>query len=98
MRKWPWTWRVYTTLASLSAVSIAGLLLPIVMALAPEAEYVTYVGVPQQLAFLASWQRPVLRALVVALLLSFFARPRLIAPIAIACVGIASLWAELTMF
>ena len=99
MRKSAWTWRTYTTLASLSIVSLAGLLIPVVMVLSPHAEYEgNYAGVPQQLEFLAAWQRPILRAVAVAFVLSFLARPRLIAPIAVACVAIAALWLELTMF
>jgi len=99
MRKSPWLWRTYTTLTSILIVSLAGLLLPVVAVLSPHVEYAgDYAGVPQQLAFLTAWQRPILRALAVAFFLSFLARPRLIAPIAVACVAIAALWLELTMF
>jgi hypothetical protein len=91
MRKESPSWRNRVTLLSLALVSLAALLWPIMGMLMPRADWGSGLGVDHQVQWAESWHRPILRALLVALVLCFFGRPRLIAPIAIACVGMAIL-------
>jgi hypothetical protein len=90
-------WRNRITLLSLALVSVAVLLLPLLAVLSPRADYHSYVGVQQQLGFIASWQKPTVRILLAAFFLCFLGRPRLIGPIAVACVGTTLFWLSLTM-
>ena len=62
------------------------------MIFAPKADWGSYAGVPQQLHFVELWEVVAIGTLLVAFVLCFFGRPRLIAPIAIACVGTALFW------
>ena len=92
MRREPTGWRNRVTMLSLALASLAALLWPVMMMLMPRADWGSGVGVDRQFQWVESWHRPILRSLLVALLLCLFGRPRLIAPIAIACVGTAVFW------
>ena len=88
MKKEPTGWRKRVTLLALALVSLVVLLWPVMVALAPRADDVGWIE---------SWHRPIFRTLVVALVLGLFGRPRLILPIAVACVGTAAFWMVSTM-
>jgi hypothetical protein len=90
-------WRNRVTLLSLALVSLVALLWPIMGMLMPRADWGSGLGVDHQVQWIESWHRPILRTLLVAFVLCFFGRPRLIAPIAIACVGTALFWISSTM-
>jgi hypothetical protein len=97
MKKEQTGWRKRVTLLSLSLVSLVVLLWPVMVALAPRAGWGSGVGVGHQVEWIESWHRPVFRTLLVALVLGLFGRPRLILPIAVACVGTAVFWLVSTM-
>lgn len=90
-------WRNRVSVSSLVLACLGALLWPITMMLAPKADWRSYVGVAEQVQFVESWERVAVRTLLVALILSFFGRPRLIAPIAVACLGTALFWIFSTM-
>jgi hypothetical protein len=92
IQKEPASWRNRISLLSLVLVSLGVLLWPVMTLLAPRADWTTYVGVPEQIQWTESWQKPIVRTLLGAFLLSVFGRPRLIAPIAVACVGTVLFW------
>jgi hypothetical protein len=80
-------------LLSLSLVSLVIVLWPVSMVvLMPKAEWVSGAGVGHQVRWMEAWESGAFRALVVALVLGLFGRPRLILPIAVACVGTALFW------
>jgi hypothetical protein len=89
MKKEPSDWRTRATLVSLLLVSLAVLLWPVMLVLAPRADWGSGAGVGHQIEWVEAWHRPVLRILLVAFVLGLFARPKLILPIAFACVGAA---------
>ena len=89
MRKEPTGWRNRVTLLSLGLVTLTALLLPVMLMLMPRADSGSGVD---QVEWVESWHRPIFRTLLVALLLCLFGRPRLIAPIAIAALGMAVFW------
>ena len=91
MRKEPTAWRNRVTLLSLALVSLTALLWPAMLMFMPRADWGSGVGVDHQVQWIESWHRPIFRTLLVASLLCLFGRPRLIAPIAIACVGILAI-------
>ncbi len=93
MKKEPTGWRKGVTLLSLALVSLMALLWLVMVALAPRAG--GGVGVSQD--WIESWHRPVFRTLLAALVLGLFGRPRLILPIAVACIGTAVFWMVSTM-
>jgi hypothetical protein len=93
----PATWRHRISGLSLTLASLGALLWPITMKFAPEADWKGYRGVAQQVAFIDSWERVAIRTLLLGFILCFFGRPRLIAPIAAACVGTAVFWAFSTI-
>jgi hypothetical protein len=80
----PAGWRNRISVLSLVLSSMEVLIWPVTMMLAPKADRRIYEGVPQQIHFIYSWERVVLRALFATLVLCFFGRPRLIVPIAVA--------------
>ncbi len=88
MKKEQTGWRKRVTLLALSLVSLVVLLWPVMVAVSPRADDVDWIE---------SWHRPVFRTLLVALVLGLFGRPRLILPIAVACVGTAVFWLISTM-
>jgi hypothetical protein len=88
MKKEQTGWRKRVTLLSLALVSLVVLLWPVMVALTRRADDVGWIE---------SWHRPIFRTLVVALVLGLFGRPRLILPIAAACVGTAVFWMVSTM-
>jgi hypothetical protein len=92
MRKESTGWRNRVTLLSLALVSLAALLWPVMALLMPRADWGSGVGVDHQVQWVESWHRPIFRTLLVAFFLCLFGRPRLIAPIAIACFGTALFW------
>jgi hypothetical protein len=92
MKTEPGNWRSRVTLASLVLASIAILLWPICRVLMPKADWQTWAGVGHQLQWVDSWEKVAVRILLVALILCFFGRPRLIIPIAVASVGAALFW------
>jgi len=93
----PGHWRNRITLLSLILASFAVLLWPVTMKFAPTADWTTYAGVANQVGFVESWEKVAVRTLLGAFLLCFFGRPRLIAPIAVACFGTALFWMFTTM-
>jgi hypothetical protein len=97
IRKEPAGWRNRMSLLSLALGSLGALLWPVTMMFAPKADWTSYVGVARQVEFVESWEKIGVRTLLVAFVLCFFGRPRLIAPIAIACVGTALFWLFTTM-
>ena len=97
MRKEAASWRNRATLTSLGLVSQTALLWPVMVALLPRADWGSGLGVDHQVQWIESWHRPILRALLIALLLCLFGRPRLIVPVAIACIGTALFWISSTM-
>lgn len=82
-----WVARSTLTLASLVLVSFAVLLYPI-----DRLTMLRIVGSGQQVRWVDAGERIALRVLLVAFVLSFYARPRLILPIALACVGTGLFW------
>ena len=96
MRREPAGWRNRVTLLSLTLVSLALVLWPIMLGLVPRADWRDAAGIELQSQWVA-WHPPVFRALLVALVLCMFGRPRLIGPIAVACVGTAMFWLFSTM-
>ena len=97
MRYEPRSWRIWITLVSLTMVSLAVLSWPVVALLAPKVNWVTYSGVKDQMEWVEMWHKPIFRTLLAALVLCFFGRPRLILPIAVACVGTGLFWLFSTM-
>jgi|SRR5208283_407026 hypothetical protein len=92
IRHEPAAWRNRISVSSLTLASLGALLWPITMVFAPKADWRSYVGVAQQVQFVESWEKVAVRTLCIALILCFFGRPRLIIPIAIACLGTALFW------
>jgi len=88
MKKEHTGWRKRITLLSIVLVSLVVLAWPVMVVLAPTAVDVGWIE---------SWHRPIFRTLVLALVLGLFGRPRLIVPIAVACVGTAVFWMVSTM-
>ena len=72
---------------SLVLASLGALLWPVTMMFAPKADWGSCVGVAQQLHFVEACEIVATSTLLIAFVLSFFGRPRLIAPIAIAGFG-----------
>jgi hypothetical protein len=97
MQKEPAGWRNRASLSSLVLASLGALLLPITVIVAPKANWSSYLGVAEQVRFVESWEKVAVRMLLVALVLCFFGRPRLIGPIAFACIGTAIFWMGSTM-
>jgi hypothetical protein len=93
----PADWRNRVTLASLLLVSSLFLLCVASIIVAPKVDPVTYAGAPAYQSFTYGWAKFGLRALCVPFILCFLGRPRLIAPIAVACVGVALFWLGITM-
>ena|ERR1700687_2039292 len=93
IRREPAGWRNRISVSSLGLASVGALLWPITRIVAPKADWSSYVGVAQQLHFVESWEKVAVRTLLVAFVLCFFGRPRLIAPIAVACIGTTLFWA-----
>lgn len=89
-------WRGRATLLSLVLVSLAVLLWLLMELLMPGADWRTGAGVGHQVAWVAR-ARVALYALLVALVLGLFGRPRLILPIAVACIGTGLFWLVSTM-
>lgn len=92
MKTGPGNWRGHVTLASLVLASVAILLWPISRVLMPRADWSSGAGVAHQVQWADSWEKYAVRILLIALILCFFGRPRLIMPIAVACVGAALFW------
>ena len=97
IRKAPSQWRDRATLLSLALVSLVALLWPVMMVLTPRADWGTGLGVAHQAQWVESWHTPILRSLLGAFVLALLGRPRLIGPIAIACIGTAIFWIGSTM-
>ena len=97
IRREPAGWRNRISMLSLVLVSLGALLWPVVMKFAPKADWGSYVGVAEQVHFVESWERVAVRTLLAAFILCFFGRPRLIAPVAVACIGTTLFWISSTM-
>jgi len=93
----PAGWRNRITVASLLLISLGGLLLPVMMIFAPQADWTSYAAVADQVNFVGAWKQAGVLMPLCALALCLFGRRRLIAPIAVACVGTAALWFFITM-
>ena len=92
IRREPAGWRNRTSVLSLVLASFGALLWPITRIFEPIANWSSYVGVAQQVDFVERWEKVAVRTLLVAFVLCFFGRPRLIAPIAVACIGTTLFW------
>jgi hypothetical protein len=97
IRPEPATWRNRISVLSLTLASLGALLWPITMVFAPKADWQSYVGAAQQVHFVESWEKVAVRILLVAFVLCLFGRPRLIAPVAVACFGTTLFWFFSTM-
>ena len=91
------SWRTWITVVSLALASLAVLSWPVMALLAPKANWGTYAGVRNQVAWVEAWHKPIFRTLLAALVLCLFGRPRLILPIAVGCIGTAMFWLFSTM-
>jgi len=97
MRKEPVRWRNRASLSSLGVVSLVCALWPLMIALLPKAgavgnltDYQTQIDFETR--WVEAWHPPILRVLGLALVLGLIGRPRLIAPLTIACIGTAMFW------
>jgi hypothetical protein len=97
IRREPAGWRNRISVSSLVLATLGALLWPITMIVAPKADWSNYIGVAEQLHFVELWEKVAVRTLLVAFVLCFFGRPRLIGPIAVACIGTAIFWIGSTM-
>lgn len=93
----PAGWRSRAMLLSLVPVSLVILLWPAILAFAPRADWGTRMGAGRHVEWAHAWYRPVFSALLVAFVLSLFGRPRLILPIAVACIGTGLFWVMSTL-
>jgi hypothetical protein len=93
----PKGWRSRFTLLSLALVSLAILLWLLTMLRVPGADWRSGVGVGQQVTWVYTRAKAALCALLAALILCLFGRPRLILPIGLACVGTGLFWLFSTM-
>jgi hypothetical protein len=97
IRKEPAGWRNRASILSLVLASLGGLLWPIMLTFEPRADWRSYVGVAEQVHFVESFEKAAVRTLLLAFVLCFFGRPRLIGPIAVTCIGTAIFWIGSTM-
>jgi hypothetical protein len=97
LRLEPARWRNRISVLSLVLASLGALLWPITMIFAPKADWIHYVGVARQIDFVEWWEKVAVRTLLVAFVLCFLGRPRLIVPIAVACLGTTLFWAFSTL-
>lgn len=93
----PVGWRSRATLLSLTLVSLAVLLWFETMVHLPGADWSTGAGVEHQVAWEYARARAALCASLVAFVLCLFGRPRLILPLAVACIGTGLFWLFSTM-
>jgi hypothetical protein len=84
------SWRNRATLISLSLVTLAIVLWPVLLALEPEHR--TVESLDHLYEWVNIWTKYVLRTLLVALVVGLFGRPRLILPISLACIGTGLFW------
>jgi hypothetical protein len=92
IRREPASWRNRISVSSLVLASVGASLVPLTRIFAPTADWSSYVGVARQVDFVEAWEKVAVRTLLVAFVLCFFGRPRLIAPIAVACLGTTLFW------
>ena len=97
MRKSVFSWRDRSSMTSLVLASLVALFWPLMMVFTPKADWISGVGVAHQVEWVNSCTRLALWALLVSFVVALFGRPRLIAPILIACVGAAVFWIGTTM-
>jgi hypothetical protein len=93
----PRGWRGRATLLSLVLVSLAVGLRLTTMLHMPSADWQSGAGVGYQVAWVYARARVALYALLAAFVICFFGRPRLILPIATACIGTGLFWLFSTM-
>jgi hypothetical protein len=92
MKADPWNWCKRLTLLSLVLVSLVIVLWPVSRVLMPRGDWASGAGIGRQVRWVESWDKGAIRVLAVTLVLSLFGRPRLILPIAVACIGTALFW------
>ena len=97
MRREPTSWRHRATFLSLTLVSLVALLRPVMALLMPRADWGSGLGVSHQVQWVEAWHRPIFRTLILAFVLGLLGKPRLIGPIAVACVGTGLFWFFSTM-
>jgi hypothetical protein len=97
LREEPIGWRNSLTLISLALISLALLLWPAVMMLAPKVNSATFAGAPEYLHFVYVGARAGLGISLMTFVAGLFGRPRPIGPIAVACVGTVLWWLVSTM-
>jgi hypothetical protein len=95
--KEPRGWRSRATLFSLALASLAAVLWLEMMIRLPGADWRTGAGVVHQVAWEYARTRAAFGVLLLAFVLSLFGRPRLILPVALACIGTAAFWLFSTM-
>ncbi len=93
----PTGWRGRVTLLSLVLVSLAAMLWLVTMLYMPGADWRRGAGVAHQIGWEYARARVALYGLLVALVFCLFGRPRLILPIAVACIGTGLFWLFSTM-
>ena len=93
----PTGWRGRATLLSLILVSLAVVMWLVTMLHMPGADWSSGAGVGHQVAWVYARTRIALYALLAALVVCLIGRPRLILPIAFACVGTGLFWLFSTM-
>jgi hypothetical protein len=92
MLKEPAGWRSRVTLVVLVLVSSAVVMWPIARITAPHVNWKNWDGAGAYMDWMDAWERAALRIILAALVLSFTARPRLILPVALGCVGTGLFW------
>ncbi len=97
IRREPAAWRNRIRVSSLVLASLGALLWPVTMIFAPKADWRSYLGVAEQVHFVESWEKAAVRILLVAFVLCFFGRARLIVPITVASIGTTLFWLFSTM-
>ncbi|HYM76920.1 MAG TPA: hypothetical protein VE377_13160 [Candidatus Dormibacteraeota bacterium] len=97
MRHEPGNWRNRISMVSLVLIFLAALSWLIMASLMPRADWGSGIGVGLQAEWVEAWHRPIFRTLLAALVLCLFGRPRLILPLAVACIGTALFWLFSTM-
>ena len=90
--KEPKSWRNRISIGSLGLLTLIGLLWLPVAVYSSGTESAASAGFAVHMKNVQEWSKFAGRGCVLPLVLSFFGRPRLIAPIAMACIGTALFW------
>ena len=85
-------WRNRTTFFSLLLVSLATLMWPVMALVRANAKPINDATLEQQLNWGLAWGRVAIVIFLLAFILGLMGRPRLILPIAVACIGTGLFW------